>query len=174
MELTYCNPLSIANIPDGRPLDASLSKEWSETDYRSISDPSVIYHDGKWIMYPSYRLAYVTEGFVHWKHVDIGVHDVRYSPAVVQFRGKWYLLGHGMADLYCADSPTGPFTVCGQMTGVDGKVKKTADACFLADGDHLYIYYPENVKIEGMMCCLVTVLVTFLLKVDPGYGKKNR
>ncbi len=25
-----------------------------------------------------------------------------------------------------------------------------------------------------MMCCLVTVLVTFLLKVDPGYGKKNR
>ena len=157
MKLTYCNPLSIANIPDGRPLDASLSKDWSATDYRSISDPSVIYHDGKWILYPSYQVAYVTEDFVHWKHVDVGVHDVRYSPAIVQFRGKWYMLGHGMADLYCSDSPTGPFTVCGQMTGVDGKIKKTADACFLADGDHLYIYYPENVKIDGMMCCLVTM-----------------
>ena len=61
MKLTYCNPLSVANIPDGRPLDASLSKDWSATDYRSISDPSVIYHDGKWIMYPSYQVAYVTE-----------------------------------------------------------------------------------------------------------------
>ena len=157
MELTYCNPLVIADTPDGRPLDSSLSKIWSETDYRSISDPSVIYHDGKWILYPSYRLAYVTEDFVHWNHVDIGVHDVRYSPAVAQFRGKWYLLGHGLPELYVSDSPTGPFTVCGLMTGVDGKTKKMADACFLADGDHLYIYFPQNVKVEGMSCCLATM-----------------
>lgn len=80
MELTYCNPLTIANVDDGRPLDASLSGIFSPTDYRSISDPSVVYHDGKWILYPSYRLAYVTEDFVHWRHVDIGVHDMRYSP----------------------------------------------------------------------------------------------
>ena len=157
MELTYCNPLSIANIPDGRPLDTSLSQIRSQEDYRSISDPSVIYHDGKWILYPSYRLAYVSEDFVHWRHVDIGVHDVRYSPAVAQFRGKWYLLGHGMAELYCSDSPTGPFTVCGTMTGVDGKTKKMADACFLADGDHLYIYYPHAVKVDGIPCCLATM-----------------
>ena len=157
MELTYCNPLSIADIPDGRPLDASLSKIWSEDDYRSISDPSVIYHDGKWIMYPSYQVAYVTEDFVHWKHVDVGVHDVRYSPAIAHFRGKWYMLGHGMADLYCSDSPTGPFTVCGQMTGLDGQIKRTADACFLADGDHLYIYYPQSVKVDGMQYCLATM-----------------
>lgn len=157
MKQTYCNPLAIADIPDGRPLDASLSKEWSETDYRSISDPSVIYHDGKWILYPSYRLAYVTEDFVHWQHVEVGVHDVRYSPAVVQFRGKWYLLGHGLPELYVSDSPTGPFTVCGLMTGTDGKTKKISDACFLADGDRLYIYYPQGVKVPGMACCLVTM-----------------
>ena len=118
MELTYCNPLSIAGIPDGRPLDASLSQEWSVTDYRSISDPSVIYHDGKWILYPSYRVAYVTEDFVHWKHVDVGVHDVRYSPAITQFRGKWYLTGHNRPEFFCADEPTGPFVRCGTLSDI--------------------------------------------------------
>ena len=157
MKKTYCNPLMIADIPDGRPLDFSLSKEWSEEDYRSISDPSVIYHDGKWIMYPSYQVAYVSEDFVNWQHVDIGIHDLRYSPAVAHFRDKWYLLGHGMSELYCADSPTGPFTVCGTMTDVHGNTFKTADACFLADGDHLYIYYPTHVKDSGLSLCYATM-----------------
>ena len=109
MKLTYCNPLSIADIPHGTPLDYSLSKLPPLGDYRSISDPSVVYHEGKWILYPSYKVAYVTEDFVHWKHVDIGVPHMRYSPAITQFRGKWYLGGHGMSELYCADEPTGPF-----------------------------------------------------------------
>ena len=138
-KLTYCNPLCIEDVKSGRWLDYDISKLDPRTgaDYRSISDPSVIYHEGKWILYPSYAVAYVTEDFVHWQHVDVGVHDVRYSPAVVQFRGKWYMLGHGMADLYCADSPTGPFTVCGQMTGVDGKVKKVAQSTYLFTPHHM-------------------------------------
>ena len=99
--LTYCNPLTIADIPAGRWLDSNLSRvdPMDYADYRSISDPSVIYHDGKWIMYPSYAVAYVTKDFVHWKHVDIGVPHMRYSPAIVQFRGKWYLSGHGMPEV---------------------------------------------------------------------------
>ncbi|MGN1346699.1 MAG: family 43 glycosylhydrolase, partial [Eubacteriales bacterium] len=79
--------------------------------------------------------------FVHWKHVDIGVPHLRYSPAVVQFRGKWYLNGHSLSELYAADDPLGPFTLCGHMTDVHGNRMNPADGCFLADGDRLYFYW---------------------------------
>ena len=157
---TYCNPLSIPDIPSGRFLDTDQTRTdpRAYTDYRSISDPSVVYHDGRWILYPSYCVAWVTEDFVHWKHVDIGVPQLRYSPAVVQFRGKWYLSGHSMTELYCADDPTGPFTVCRHFTDVHGHITAPVDACFLADGDRLYIYWihclaPEpGVDVETVTC----------------------
>ena len=128
---TYCNPLSIPDVPDGRWLDTDLThaEPTDYTNYRSISDPSVVYYDGKWILYPSYTVAWVTEDFVHWKHVDIGVPHLRYSPAVAQFRGKWYLAGHGMTELYCADDPLVPFAVCGQFTDAAGNVIAPVDAC---------------------------------------------
>ena len=91
-------------------------------------------------MYPSYAVAYVSENFVDWKHVDIGIHDVGYSPAVVKFRGKWYLGGRD-SKMYCADDPLGPFKFCGTMTYADGRVLRASDSCYLADGDRLYIYY---------------------------------
>ena len=120
---TYCNPLSIPDIPSGRFLDAEQSNRDPRefADYRSISDPSVVYHDGKWILYPSYSLAYVTEDFMNWEKVDIGIPHLRYSPAVIEFRGKWYLNGHTLSELYVADLPTGPFRLLGHMTTVDGK-----------------------------------------------------
>lgn len=140
---TYCNPLSIADIPSGRWLDTEQTRTDPRTvrDYRSISDPSVVYHEGKWILYPSYAVAYVTEDFIHWKHVDIGIPHLRYSPAVVQFRGKWYLNGHSMSELYEADDPLGPFTLCGHMTDCRGNRIAPVDGCFLEDGDHLYFYW---------------------------------
>ena len=155
---TYCNPLSIPDIPSGRWLDTDLTRRDPREfkDYRSISDPSVIYHDGKWILYPSYSVAYVTEDFVSWKHVDIGVPHLRYSPAVVQFRGKWYLGGHSLSELYAADDPLGPFELCGHMTDHLGNITAPSDQCFFADGDRLYMYWigytgaPQGEDIELM------------------------
>lgn len=142
-KLTYCNPLSVENVPAGRWLDSQLQGEDPRNykDYRSISDPSVIYHEGKWILYPSYGVAYVSEDFVHWRHVDIGIPHLRYSPAIAQFRGKWYLHGHNLSELYVADDPLGPFTLCGLLTDVNGNVTKAADSCLFADGDRLYMYF---------------------------------
>lgn len=146
MKPTYCNPLCVENIPAGRWLDTSLSKQDPKDfpDYRSISDPSVIYHDGKWILFASYGIAHVSEDFVHWKHVDVGVPNVRYSPAVVCFRGKWYLQGHGQSEVYCADNVLGPYTLCGNLTKVTGETFRAADGCFLADGDRLYFYWCKS------------------------------
>ncbi|MBO5257736.1 MAG: family 43 glycosylhydrolase [Clostridia bacterium] len=144
---TYCNPLCVADLPEGRWLDAALTRKdpRSFADYRSISDPSVVYHDGKWILYPSYAVAYVSEDFIHWKHADIGIPNLRYSPAVVEFRGKWYLNAHSASELYVADNPLGPFTVCGYMTDVHGNRIAPADGCFLADGDRLYFYWHSSI-----------------------------
>lgn len=143
MKKTYCNPLPIEDIESGRCADVipeGIKDVRSVRDYRSIADPSVIYHEGKWIMYPSYSVAYVSENFVDWKHVDIGIHDVGYSPAVVNFKGTWYLCGRD-AKMYSSQSPLGPFSFCGDMKYADGKDLRVPDACFLADGDRLYLYY---------------------------------
>lgn len=141
--LTYCNPLSVADVKSGRWLDADLTgaDPADFADYRSISDPSVVYDGGRWILYPSYAAAYVSEDFVHWRHVDIGVPHLRYSPAVVKFRGKWYLTGHSVRELYRADSPLGPFVPCGALTDSHGNSSPVGDPCFLADGDRLYLYW---------------------------------
>lgn len=145
---TYCNPLAVEDIPSGRPLNARVAgiKDVSLLkDHRSISDPSVIFWDGKWIMYPSYGIAYVSEDFVHWKHADVGIPDLTYSPAIVEWRGKWYAAGHMDPDVYVADSPLGPFVKCGDLTDINGNVRSAVDGCFLADGDHLYLFWHSQV-----------------------------
>lgn len=163
MKPTYCNPLPIEKLVSGRWLDCSPQEDpRSYHDYRSIADPSVIYDEGRWILYPSYSLAYVSEDFVHWKHVDIGVPHVRYSPAVVKFRGKWYLCGHNIETLYVADSPIGPFSPCGVFTDTAGNVVKVVDQCFLADGDHLYLYWqhvrtPKSSEDMEFCACILGV-----------------
>ena len=151
MKLTYCNPLAIEDVKSGRWLDYNLSRLDPRTgaDYRSISDPSVVYHDGKWILYPSYGIAYVSEDFVNWRHVDVGVPHMRYSPAVVQFRGKWYLSGHGMTEVYSADDPLGPFTICGHLTDHQGNIFKVADGCYLNDDDRLYFYWHSSEQLAN-------------------------
>lgn len=63
---TYCNPLSIPNIPRGTGEEISMT--WSGEnvrDYRSISDPSVLYFEGKWYLYPSYGILWESEDFIN-------------------------------------------------------------------------------------------------------------
>lgn len=161
---TYCNPLCVEKTPAGRWLDTAGRRDLP--DYRSIADPSVIFHEGKWYLYASYGLAHVSEDFVHWKQVDIGVPHVKYSPAVVLFRGKWYLQGHGMSEVYVADDPLGPFTLCGHLTDIHGELFKPMDGCFLADGDRLYFYcYKSRPANEGENVDRITG--TIGMEMDP-------
>lgn len=148
---TYCNPLPLENVPEGRSLDMALVGGNPDLypDYRSVSDPGVIYDGGKWYLFPSYSVAWVSEDFVHWKHVDLGLPCLGYSPAVVKFRGKWYLNGYCQSELYVADDPLGPYTLCGRLTDPSGKEMKPADGCFLADGDRLYMYWCGMIPNDG-------------------------
>ena len=51
---TYCNPLPLEAIPEGRSLDMALVGGDPERypDYRSVSDPGVIYDNGNRYHFP--------------------------------------------------------------------------------------------------------------------------
>lgn len=171
--LMYCNPLSIKDIKSGRPLDSWLAQKYTPEeqkaflkDYRSISDPSVIYYDGKWIMYPSYSQAYVSEDFVHWEYVDIGLHDLGYSPAPFFHRGKWYILGYGNPKMYRSDSPLGPFEYCGTLTYTNGEPFIVVDESFLVDGDRVYMYFFCSMSAKGKMDA-EAITATGAVEMDP-------
>ena len=83
---SYCNPLSIPEMPLGDNYGADPMKYTEEPrlDFRSISDPSVLYYDNKWYLYPSYGMCYVSEDFTNFKHVKTEPYNIGYSP----FRDK--------------------------------------------------------------------------------------
>ena len=71
--LTYANPLSIPSIPRGSDHVGNGFSGLPHPDYRSISDPSVMLHDGRWYLYPSYGMTWVSEDFVHWDYVPCNI-----------------------------------------------------------------------------------------------------
>lgn len=151
---TYCNPLSIPQIPRGK--DAWYKFEHGmfshenkpvtdqSPDYRSISDPTVLYHEGKWYLYPSYGMAWVSEDFVSWKHYRTEPYCPKYSPSIVKWKDK-FLLASWKCPLYTADTPLGPFELLGDLIRQDGTTFTPCDPGIFADDDgRLYIYTTER------------------------------
>ena len=139
---TYCNPLSIPSIPrgtDGWQIMDFTGEEPS--DYRSISDPSVLYENGRWYLYPSYGMAYVSNDFTNWKHIRTTPYDMKYSPVVVPFRGRYLMTSHSHG-LYVSDSPLGDFEYTGDFILPDEKPFRPVDpALFVDDDGRLYLYF---------------------------------
>ena len=141
---TYCNPLSIPDVPRGT--DGPLRDTWPYPyDYRSISDPTVLYWDGKWYLYPSYGMAWVSEDFVTWKHVPCTPPEAKpgpqYSPAIIPWKGKFLMTIHSDG-LFAGDTPTGPFRALGDFIRPDGTHFCAVDAGLFADDDgRIYMYW---------------------------------
>ncbi len=155
-EHTYVNPLPLPSIPRGKddwyPYESepfsheNKPKEVTGPDYRSISDPTVFYHEGKWYLYPSYGMAWVTEDFEHWKHVRTDPYCPKYSPAVTAWGDK-FLLTSWNSPLYVGNTPTGPFEKLGDFILPDGKVFRPCDPCIFTDDDgriYLYAFIPAQ------------------------------
>ncbi len=138
---TWCNPLPLPECPRGT--DGWLMMEPTgepPVDYRSISDPSVLYENGKWYLYPSYGMAFVSDDFVTWEHVRTTPYDMKYSPVVVPFRGRYLMTSHSHG-LYIADSPLGDFTYLGDFLLPSGETMKPTDPALFVDEDgRLYLY----------------------------------
>ncbi len=148
--LTYCNPLSIPNIPRGKDEwytveDKMFSHENKPNfvktpDYRSISDPTVFYYDNKWYMYPSYGMAWVSEDFVNWQHYRTEPYCPKYSPSIIPWKGK-FLMTSWFCPLYEADTPLGPFRELGSFILPDNTEYLPCDpAIFIDDDERIYLY----------------------------------
>ena len=140
--LTYANPLSIPSIPRGSDHVGNGFSGLPHPDYRSISDPSVMLHDGRWYLYPSYGMTWVSEDFVHWDYVPCNIPcEPGYSPTVVPSAGRFWMTRHSDG-LYVADSPTGPFASVGDFILPDGAPLRPVDPAFFLDDDgSLYLYW---------------------------------
>ncbi|MBE6572245.1 MAG: hypothetical protein E7656_08360 [Ruminococcaceae bacterium] len=138
---TYCNPLSMPCCPKGDDTWAVMDFTGEvPSDYRSISDPSVLYYENKWYLYPSYGMAYVSEDFINWEHVRCEPYNMHYSPCVVPFGGKFLMTSHSNG-LYEGDTPVGPFRYLGDFIQPDGSEYRPVDpALFVDDDGRLYLY----------------------------------
>lgn len=155
---TYCNPLSIPNIPYG--YDERMIKEkamFNLSDlapedfpaHRSISDPTVFFHDNKWYLYPSYGMAWVTEDFVHWKHHETTPYCPKYSPCITKWKDK-FLFTSWFSPLYVGDSPLGPFELLGDYILPDGTHFTPCDPAIFTDDDgRIYLYAFNDEPLEG-------------------------
>ena len=150
ISFTYCNPLPIPDIPRGKDGWYDVEKgmfshenrpeniTWP--DYRSISDPTVMYHDGKWYLYPSYGMAWVTEDFQNWEHFRTEPYCPKYSPTIIPWKDKFLLTGW-YTPLYISDNPLGPFDLLGDFIMPDGTEFTPCDpGLFIDDDGRIYMY----------------------------------
>lgn len=144
---SYCNPLPLPDYPRGR-LSANKANEWGwmhrdHHDFRETADPSVLYHQGRWYLYPSCGMAYVSEDFVTWTFHPMNLYDVGYAPTIVRFGDSFLLTASQNAPLYRASDPLGPFTEVGPMLDPHGlPLQDWNDPMLFADDDgRLYAYW---------------------------------
>ncbi len=145
-KFTYCNPLPIPNVGRG----IAYKRQKGVKDYREIADPAVIYENGKWYMYPSCDMAYVSSDFINWEYVKVDIPIAHnYAPAIAKYNGKFYLCSCGV-ELYRGDTPLGPWECIGKFHDQDGNIKNLDDpALYGEDGKGLFVYYGCGDTIFG-------------------------
>lgn len=138
---TYCNPISIPNYPRGI---ASINNK-NQKDFRDMADPSVLYYNSKWYLYPSNGMAYVSEDFINWQHYRI-TPEIFYAPTVAYYKNRFYLAAN-RSPLYISDNPLGPFTEIGSFKKPDNSELSMMDPMIFPDDDgRLYLYWGGGVR----------------------------
>ena len=160
LQSTFVNPLPLPDYPLGnwtRKPSPNMDR-WLKgyvQDYRELADPSVLYDHGRWILYPSVSMAYVSEDFRTWKKVTVSPDRVGdgYAPTVCSHGDKYYLTGC-FARLYVSDDPLGPFEPLGPICRPDGTSteEKLFDPMLFSYGGDLYLYWHQK-ALWGVKLC---------------------
>jgi hypothetical protein len=154
---TWCNPLPIPNYPIGRlvrdlvntPAPAG-STEGPKEQFRELADPTALWLDGKWYLYPSCDMAWVSsDQGATWQHHPLNIRDVGYAPTIVKHRGKFLLIA-SLSEMYASDSPLGPFTSLGAIQMPPVKDVPTIDPMLFSDDDGRLFYYWGCTKDGGI------------------------
>ena len=149
---TWCNPLTIPDYPIGRLVRDVMNgptPEGPKEQFREMADPTALWLDGKWYLYPSCDMAWVSaDQGATWRHHPLNIRDVGYAPTIVKHRGKFLLIA-SMSEMYSSDSPSGPFTSIGgiQMPPVEGV--PTIDPMLFSDDDGARLYFYWGCTKDG-------------------------
>ena len=149
----YCNPLPIPNYPVGKlarginkgePSDGGLWLSEHKEQYRELADPSALWFEGAWYLYPSCDMAWVSrdEGRT-WRHHPLNVRDLGYAPTIVRHAGGFLLMGSG-SEIHRSDSPLGPFGPVGALKipfGQGGLPVMIDPMLFSDDDGRLFFYW---------------------------------
>lgn len=148
----YCNPLPIPdypvgklvrNITKGEPNDGGLWLAERKEQYRELADPTALWFEGAWYLYPSCDMAWVSrdEGRT-WQHHSLNVRDLGYAPTVVRHAGRFLLMASG-SEIYESDSPLGPFHLVGalKIPFGQGKIPGMIDPMLFSDDDGRLFFY---------------------------------
>ena len=150
---TYCNPLPIPDYPVGRGVrdivngtpadDSAIWLLGHQEQYRELADPTAVWHEGKWYLYPSCDMAWVSaDNGATWEHHPMNIRDVGYAPTVVKHGGRFLLLASG-SQVYASASPLGPFEKLGwlRIPKESGAPSNTDPMLFSDDDGRLYFYW---------------------------------
>jgi GH43 family beta-xylosidase len=131
-------------VTNGAPAEGNgIWLTGQKEQFRELADPTAVWHEGKWYLYPSVDMAWVSaDNGGTWQHHPLNIRDVGYAPTVVKHRGKFLLLASDSA-LYSSESPLGPFVSLGriQMTRVAGMAGFTDPMLFSDDDGRLFFYW---------------------------------
>ena len=135
---SYCNPLPLPDYPVLQDLNGPAGN-----GSRELADPSAIYHDGKWYLYPSCAMAYWSDDLINWQYTPLEPSEMvnYWAPTVLEYKGRFYLHASNM-ELYVSDSPLGPFEKLGHFRKPSGEVFLAWDPMLFADDDgRVYLYW---------------------------------
>ncbi|MEY3852516.1 MAG: hypothetical protein RI910_1496, partial [Verrucomicrobiota bacterium] len=108
----------------------------------------VIWHEGKWYLYPSGDMAWVSaDQGATWQHHPINVREIGYPPSIVRHRGR-FLFANNTASLYASVSPLGPFEKFGDLKlKPSGEMPALMGKMLFSDDDgRLYLYFGVSEK----------------------------
>ncbi len=147
---SYCNPISLPNYPLGRfarDFSADTGPDWMwrlgyKEQFRELADVSALWSDGKWYLYPSVDMAWVSDDLgATWQHHPLNVRDLGYAPTIVKHKGRFLLMASN-SPIYVADSPLGPFSELGKIALERGRnVPDFIDPMLFSDIDDRLFYY---------------------------------
>ncbi len=148
--VTYCNPLPLPDYPIGRGARGVTNGEaldgsggWlleHKEQFRELADPTAIWEGGKWYLYPSVDMAWVSaDNGATWRHHPLNHRDIGYAPTVVKHQGRFLLLASG-SSLYGADSPLGEFIEVGRIVLPPG-LPAQIDPMLFSDDDGRFFFW---------------------------------
>jgi len=178
----YCNPLPLPGYP------LHVNADGKGIDFQTTADPTVIQFKGKWYLFPSNGMAWVSADLVNWEYHPVtlpGIKGVFWAPTVWEYKGWIYLTGNN-AGLYRARDPFGPWELVGPFRNAAGKPIDFFDPMVFVDDDQrVYAYYAVGagkgifgVELDGSDLTRLKGEPTRFFQYDPShkwerYGDRN-